>query len=37
MPRASEGGGVRRIHPALAELLLLLAFAAWLRLASGLG
>jgi len=28
---------VTRIDPALAELLLLLAVAAWLRLAGGLG
>jgi len=26
-----------RVHPALAELLLLLALTAWLRLASGVG
>ena len=36
-PRAEEGGAVRRIDPSLAELLLLLAFAGWLRLACGLG
>ncbi len=32
-----ESCRVTRIHPALAELLLLLALTAWLRLASGLG
>jgi hypothetical protein len=37
MPCPGEGRGMTRVHPALAELLLLLAFTAWLRLASGLG
>jgi hypothetical protein len=37
VPRACEGGCMRRIHPAVVELLLLLALAAWLWLASGLG
>jgi hypothetical protein len=37
LPRAGESSRVTRIHPALAELLLLLALTAWLRLASGLG
>ena len=36
-PRAEECGTMTRIHPALAEVLLLLALAGWLRLASGLG
>ncbi|MGO9999090.1 MAG: hypothetical protein ACLPKW_15310 [Acetobacteraceae bacterium] len=36
-PRTGGGAGVKRIHPALAELLLMLALAAWLRLASGGG
>ena len=35
--RAEEGAAVRRIDPTLAELLLLLALAGWLRLASGFG
>ena len=37
MPCPGESCRVTRIHPALAELLLLLALTAWLRLASGLG
>lgn len=36
-PSAEEGGAVSRIDPGLAELLLLLALAGCLRLASGLG
>jgi len=37
MPCPGEGRGMIRVHPALAELLLLLALTAWLRLASGVG
>lgn len=36
LPCGEEGGAVRRVDPALVELLLL-ALAAWLRLPSGLG
>jgi hypothetical protein len=35
-PRSEGGAFVRCIHPALAEPLLLLALAGWLRLAGGL-
>jgi len=37
LSRTRESDGVKRIDPDLAELLLLLALAGWLRWASGLG
>jgi hypothetical protein len=37
VPRAGEGGGATCVSPEFVQLLVLLALAAWLQSAGGLG